>query len=586
MPQVINTNVASLNSQRSLNMSQNTLSTSLQRLSSGLRINSAKDDAAGLAISQRMSAQINGLNQASRNANDGVSLAQTAEGGLQSITDSLQRMRELAVQSSNATNTATDRAALQNEVDQLVQQINTVAGQTAFNGIKVLDGTFNSQAFQVGANSGETISITSIASAKADSLGVGTTSSYTTSLTSTVAKGAIATGGITVNGYGVGPSVSDGVSTSATLTSATITGTGASFADGDVKINGVSIGTTTGGSTATLQGDALVSAINSVTTSTGVTATNASGVLSLTSKDGRGIQIELSGTAGTTANTGLTAGTTSVGSDSAIAKAAAFNTVTGQTGVSAVATKTTVSSAALTANAAIAGDNTSFIKINGVKLGAISAGTNANFTDQGNNVVAAINAVSNQTGVTAAFDNSTKKISLSAADGRTVTVETLGTAAIGNSGFAATTTTNTYGGLKLTSTSSAGINVGGADIAKTALTAGHTAATASFGSGIASVDLTTASGAQNAIATIDSALANINSSRANLGAVQNRFSSVVSNLATTSENLSASRSRIVDADFAAETANLTRAQILQQAGTAMLAQANSLPQNVLSLLRG
>jgi flagellin len=586
MPQVINTNVASLNSQRSLNMSQNTLSTSLQRLSSGLRINSAKDDAAGLAISQRMSAQINGLNQASRNANDGVSLAQTAEGGLQSITDSLQRMRELAVQSSNATNTATDRAALQNEVDQLVQQINTVAGQTAFNGIKVLDGTFNSQAFQVGANSGETISITSIASAKADSLGVGTTSSYTTSLTSTVAKGAIATGGITVNGYGVGPSVSDGVSTSATLTSATITGTGASFADGDVKINGVSIGATTGGATATLQGDALVSAINSVTTSTGVTATNASGVLSLTSKDGRGIQIELSGTAGTTANTGLTAGTTSVGSDSAIAKAAAFNTVTGQTGVSAVATKTTVSSAALTANAAIAGDNTSFIKINGVKLGAISAGTNANFTDQGNNVVAAINAVSNQTGVTAAFDNSTKKISLSAADGRTVTVETLGTAAIGNSGFAATTTTNTYGGLKLTSTSSAGINVGGADIAKTALTAGHTAATASFGSGIASVDLTTASGAQNAIATIDSALANINSSRANLGAVQNRFSSVVSNLATTSENLSASRSRIVDADFAAETANLTRAQILQQAGTAMLAQANSLPQNVLSLLRG
>jgi flagellin len=586
MPQVINTNVASLNSQRSLNMSQNTLSTSLQRLSSGLRINSAKDDAAGLAISQRMSAQINGLNQASRNANDGVSLAQTAEGGLQSITDSLQRMRELAVQSSNATNTATDRAALQNEVDQLVQQINTVAGQTAFNGIKVLDGTFNSQAFQVGANSGETISITSIASAKADSLGVGTTSSYTTSLTSTVAKGAIATGGITVNGYGVGPSVSDGVSTSATLTSATITGTSASFADGDVKINGVSIGATTGGATATLQGDALVSAINSVTTSTGVTATNASGVLSLTSKDGRGIQIELSGTAGTTANTGLTAGTTSVGSDSAIAKAAAFNTVTGQTGVSAVATKTTVSSAALTANAAIAGDNTSFIKINGVKLGAISAGTNANFTDQGNNVVAAINAVSNQTGVTAAFDNSTKKISLSAADGRTVTVETLGTAAIGNSGFAATTTTNTYGGLKLTSTSSAGINVGGADIAKTALTAGHTAATASFGSGIASVDLTTASGAQNAIATIDSALANINSSRANLGAVQNRFSSVVSNLATTSENLSASRSRIVDADFAAETANLTRAQILQQAGTAMLAQANSLPQNVLSLLRG
>jgi flagellin len=153
MPQVINTNAASLNSQRSLNMSQTSLATSLQRLSSGLRINSAKDDAAGMAISARMTSQINGLNQASRNANDGISLAQTAEGGLQSITESLQRMRELAVQGANATNTATDRAALQQEVDQLVQQINTVAGQTAFNGVKLLDGTFNSQAFQVGANS-------------------------------------------------------------------------------------------------------------------------------------------------------------------------------------------------------------------------------------------------------------------------------------------------------------------------------------------------------------------------------------------------------------------------------------------------
>ena len=584
MPQVINTNVQSLNSQRSLNMSQNTLATSLQRLSSGLRINSAKDDAAGLAISQRMTSQINGLNQASRNANDGISLAQTAEGGLQSITESLQRMRELAVQSSNATNTATDRAALQNEVDQLVQQINTVAGQTAFNGVKVLDGTFNSQSFQVGANSGETIAVSSIASAKADALGVGTTSSYSTSLSATVTNGAISTGGITVNGYGVGPSVSDGVSSSATVTGAAIAST-AVIAAGDIKINGVDIGAAdpTTGTTATLQGDAIVTAINLLTSSTGVTASNAAGTLTLTSKDGKDIKIELSGTA-TLAKTGLTAGTTGVGSDSAIAKAAAFNTVTGQTGVSATATATSVTSAKLTATTAVAGDSTDFIKINGVKLGAIAAGADANA--QGNNVVAAFNAVSNQTGVTASFDTSTQKVSLVAADGRTVTVETGGAADTQNVGFATATQTNTYGGVKLSSTGSAGINLGGADITKTALTAGYTAATATFGAGIASVDLTTASGAQNAIATIDSALANINSSRANLGAIQNRFSSVVSNLATTSENLSASRSRIVDADFAAETANLTRAQILQQAGTAMLAQANSLPQNVLSLLRG
>jgi flagellin len=586
MPQVIGTNVASLNSQRSLNTSQNALATSLQRLSSGLRINSAKDDAAGLAISARMTSQISGLNQASRNANDGISMAQTAEGGLQSVTESLQRMRELAVQSSNASNSGTDRAAIQQEVDQLVQQINTVSSQTAFNGVKLLDGSFNSQAFQVGANTGEKITISSIASAKADSLGVGTTSSYSASLSSKVTSGAIATGGITVNGYGVGPSVSDGVSTSrVAVVGATITGTGAAIADGDIKINGTSIGATTGGTTATLQGDALVTAINSVTATTGVTAANAAGVLTLTAAEGKNIQIEQSG-AGTLANTGLTSATTTVGADSAIAKANAFNTVSGQTGVSAVATTTTVASAALTANAAVAGDTTDYIKINGVKLGAIAAGTSADFLSQGNNVAAAINAVSNQTGVTASFDTTTKKISMAAADGRTITVETKGTAAAGNTGFAATTTSSTFGGVKLTSNSSAGINLGGADLAKTALSAGHKAAEATFGAGISSIDLTTASGAQNAIATIDSALANINSSRANLGAVQNRFGSVVSNLAATSENLSASRSRILDADFAAETASLSRNQILQQAGTAMLAQANSLPQNVLSLLRG
>ncbi|WP_374341939.1 flagellin [Azonexus sp.] len=484
MAQTINTNIASLNAQRNLNSSQSTLNTSLQRLSSGLRINSAKDDAAGMAISSRMTSQINGLNQASRNANDGISLAQTAEGALQSVTESLQRMRELAVQSANATNSSTDRVALQKEVDQLVQQINTVASQTSFNGVKLLDGTFNSQAFQVGANAGETISISSIKSAKADSLGVGTTSSYSTSLSATVITGSISAGGITVNGYGIGPSVSDGVS------------------------------------------------------STQATA-------------------------------------------SAISKAAAFNSVSGQTGVSAVATATTSSGVtAISAPAAIAGDATDYITINGVKLGAIAAGaTNA---EQANNVAAAVNAVSNQTGVTASFDTTTLKVTLTAVDGRNIDVAQGGTAVAAATGL---TTGISFGGIKLTSTASQGITLGGADLAKTALTAGYTAATATFGSGVSSIDVTTASGSQNALATIDSALAQVNSSRAELGALQNRFSSVVSNLATTTENVSAARSRIVDADFAAETANLSRAQILQQAGTAMLAQANALPQNVLSLLR-
>jgi flagellin len=483
MAQVINTNISSLNAQRNLNSSQGSLASSLQRLSSGLRINSAKDDAAGLAISNRMTSQISGLNQAARNANDGISLAQTAEGALSSIGEALQRMRTLAVQASNATNTGTDRASLQKEVDQLAQQINTVASQTSFNGVKLLDGTFNSQVFQVGANQGETISINTIRSAKADALGVGTNSSYSTSITSNVVTaGAITAGGITVNGYGIGPSVSDGVSSA-----------------------------------------------------------NAAA--------------------------------------SAISKAAAFNAVTSQTGVSAVAEATTITGDAPTAFTALDG-TTNSLSINGVNVGAVAAGTNA--VGSGNNVAAAINAVSNQTGVTATFSTSPGALTLTAADGRNIEVAETGTGDT-VSGLAAAVTT---GKIKLTSTQSAGITVNGADIGTAGLTAGYTPATATFGAGVASVNVSTGSGAQNAISTIDSALAQINSSRADLGAIQNRFSNVVSNLSTTSENLSAARSRVLDADFAAETANLSRSQILQQAGTAMLAQANALPQNVLSLLRG
>ncbi|MBK9495148.1 MAG: flagellin [Xanthomonadales bacterium] len=478
--QVINTNVASLNAQRNLTTSGSSLATSLQRLSSGLRINSAKDDAAGMAIADRMTSQIRGLNQASRNANDGISLAQTAEGALDSVSSALQRMRELAVQAANATNSASDRAALQDEVEQLVQQINTVATQTSFNGVKLLDGTFTSQTFQVGANQGETIDISSIASARSDALGVGTTSSYSTSLTATVITGAITAGGVTVNGYGIGPTASDGVSST-------------------------------------------------------------------------------------------------LATSSAIAKAAAFNSVSGQTGVSAVATATTVTGL-VTLPGALDGTATS-LSINGVNIGAVAAAVGP--VEKASNFAAAINAVSNQTGVTATFDTTGGNLSLTAADGRNIQIsETGGAAAI-----AGLTVGTSFGGIRLTSTASAGITLGGASLATTGLAAGFTAATATFGAGVAAVDISTASGAELALGTIDSALATINSSRANLGALQNRFSNVVSNLAINSENVTAARSRIQDADFAAETANLTRAQILQQAGTAMLAQANQVPQNVLSLLR-
>ncbi|WP_374277834.1 flagellin [Azonexus sp.] len=689
MAQTIYTNVASLNSQRSLNNSQGMLNTALQRLSSGLRINSAKDDAAGMAISSRMTAQINGLNQAGRNANDGISLAQTAEGALQSVTDSLQRMRTLAVQASNATNSTTDRAALQKEVDQLVQQINTVASQTSFNGVKLLDGSFNTQAFQVGANAGEMISIDSIKSAKADALGVGTTSSYQTQLSaSNVVAGNISSGGITVNGYGIGPTVGDGVSfelsatalgTSAPAASAnkltyaapspasylaadptatvsgltingttiadfdvhttgtastatevtdrivaaitaagiqgltatnvsdqvqlsmadgsdiTITGATAvtglnaapvavdtSYTTGAFTINGATIGaiTVASGSTAAEAAQQIATGINTALATgniTDITASVENGMVKLTST---GANIEI---AGTPTGTGLATGTSEsafVRSEgSAISKASAFNAVSGQTGVSAKAAATTLTGSVATAGA-VAGDNTNFLSINGVKLGAIAAGADA--AAQANNVAAAINAVSNQTGVTATFDN-TGKISLSAADGRNITVKAGGTGAA-NSGL---TTGTTFGGLSLNSTSSAGITLGGADLAKSGLSTkeGYNAAEATFGTGVSTIDVSTAAGAQNALATIDSALAQVNSSRADLGALQNRFSSVVANLATTSENVTAARSRIQDADFAEETAALSKAQILQQAGVAMLSQANALPQNVLSLLR-
>lgn len=584
MPQIINTNVSSLTAQRNLNMSQASLATSLQRLSSGLRINSAKDDAAGLAISDRMTSQIKGLNQAARNANDGISLAQTAEGALASVGDALQRMRELAVQASNATNSASDRASLQKEVDQLVSQINTVSSQTSFNGVKLLDGTFNAQSFQVGANQGETISIRSIASAKADALGVGSTSSFSTALTGTSTVGMMSTGGITVNGYNVGPSLADGVSAAGSNDSAiskaaafnavsgqtgvtakanatTLTGaantTQTAIASGGIYVNNVNIGAVAAGTDAITQGANIAAAINAVANQTGVTAAfdTTSGALALTAADGR--NISLTGSAAT-ADTGLTLG--------------AGGTVAGIANTAQTALK--------------AGDLT----INGYDIGAVAAGTSV--ATQGANVAAAINALTSKTGVTAT--SAAGVITLSSGAGQAITVSgnsTNAAATLAATGFDLATPaglTNaaiTRGSISLNSTSSKGITLGGADIATAGLTQGNTAATSSFGSGVSTIDLSTAAGAQNALATIDAALATVNSSRADLGAIQNRFTSVVSNLTTTSENVSAARSRIQDTDFAAETANMTRGQILQQAGTAMLAQANQLPQSVLSLLK-
>lgn len=495
MSSMINTNIASLNAQRNLTTSQSSLTTSMQRLSSGLRINSAKDDAAGLAISERLSSQIGGINQAVRNANDGISLAQTAEGDLSQIGTNLQRIRDLAVQSANASNSASDRAALNNEATQLISEIDRVASSSNFNGVSLLNGSFSSQSFQVGANgtSNDQISIASIASAKSSALGVGSSSSYsTTSAGAAVGATALAAGALALNGYSIGAAAADGVS-----------------------------------------------------------------------------------------NTGATS--------SGIAVAAAINAQTGTTGVTATTAATSVAGTAATgfATAIGAGD----VTINGVDIGAIGAAGTA--AERGGQVSAAINAKSSQTGVTATFNTTTGAVALNAADGRNIEVSktAAGTASIavttglGSSTAAATVTRSA---VTLSSSSSAGITVSdisGAGAAASGLTVGFTGATATAGAGVSSLNLNTAAGATAALSTIDSALQSINSSRASLGAYQNRFASAVSSLQTTGENLTASRSRIRDADFAQETANLTRGQVLQQAGTAILAQANALPQGVLALLR-
>lgn len=379
----INTNVQSLNAQRNLSASQGSLSTSMQRLSSGLRINSAKDDAAGMAISERMNSQVRGLNVAVRNANDGISLAQTAEGSLAEVGNNLQRIRELAVQASNGTNSQSDRDALNAEVVQLQSEIQRVAEQTSFNGAKLLNGSFNGVAFQVGANSGETITIANIANAQTSALG----------------------GAVT--------------RTTETISAASLTGFATAVADGEVTINGRSIG-------------------------------------------------------------------------------------------------------------------------------AIGAAANAQ--ERAGQLTEAINRVSAQSGVGASYDRTTGSITLS---------------------------------------STAQFAVAGAtdDATVAGLANGATIGSSTTLNGIGSVNVSNFGSAQMAIDMADAALTTVNTARSNLGAIQNRFSSVVANLQSTSENLSASRGRIVDADFAKETANLSRSQILQQAGTAMVAQANQLPQGVLSLLR-
>ena len=607
----INTNLNSITAQRELGLSQTQQSTSMARVSSGLRINSAKDDAAGLAISERFTAQIRGVNQAGRNANDGISLAQTAEGDLAQISNNLQRIRELAVQSANATNSASDRVSLNNEATTLVVENDRIASTSSFNGIKLLDGTFTAQNFQVGANgtSNDVVAISSITSARSNSLGVGASSSYSTTVSggSMARAVGLASGQLSLNGVAVGASQTDGVSSSyslssgialaaainaisgnsnvnATVSATTVAGVSVTtsfttaLVAGAVTINGVDIGALSATTTAVGRGAQVAAAINLKTSQTGVTAvaSTTTGAVSLTAADGRNIIV--AGTTGASAAVGLGTGGTTYGNLTA--------------GAVLLTTSFTTSLAAGT------------IFINGVDVGAIAAGKSV--ADKGDKIAAAINAQTARTGVTAT--NTAGAISLAggvynnswADNTLTGSGLTFLTGLVEGDGDTITVTPPTTGlqavtrsTVKLNSSSAAGINLATNDSGAlaggvaffTGLTTAYTSATTTAGAGVSALDLTTASGSLAALATVDAAISTINSTRAALGAYQARFSSVVASLATTGENLTASRSRVQDADYAAETANLSRSQILQQAGTAMVAQANQLPQGVLALLR-
>ena len=504
---VINTNIQSLNAQRNLSTSQSSLATSMQRLSSGLRINSAKDDAAGMAIAERMSAQIRGLNQAQRNANDGVSLAQTAEGALGTIGGNLQRIRELAVQSRNATNSDEDRAALQKEVSQLTSEIDRVAGTTSFNGTKLLDGSFTSQAFQVGANQGQTIDIASIQNASVSQLG-----SW-----NSVVQGAKATSG--------------DVKADAQSTPATTAGAfdfSAVDATAGIAASSVTIGSVTVNIAAV--------AANATATATDTAALKKS----IADQIYNGFQNKLPAGVSIAYNGAGKMDITNASLDATIATTATAAVTAGQL----------TATAGTGAFTALAGTD---LKINNVSI-AVGGQYSNDPSARRQQLVAAINGYTSQTNVTAAVQGD--KIVLNSKNGD-IKITTGNANLLAANGFTATDTTGTVNGFKA----------------------------AAAQTGFAGIDVSTVEGSDNAILAMDAALKSVNSARADLGAIQNRFESVVSNLGVNSENLSASKSRITDTDFAAETANLSRSQILQQAGTAMVAQANQLPQGVLSLLR-
>jgi flagellin len=517
MTATINTNINSLTAQRNLTANQASLSTSIQRLSSGLRINSAKDDAAGLSISERFTSQIRGLNQAARNANDGISLSQTAEGALGASGTILQRIRELAVQSANATNSASDRAALNAEAGQLTSELDRIAKTTQFNGQNILNGSFGSANFQVGANANQFIT--------ASAANFSTTQYGNNRIGSKAATSTDSTGDLTL-------------------------GTASAGANKSFAVGGI---------------------VSTIAADTDFTINGASG----------------------SSKIGIVAG------DSAKQMAEAINKKSGDTGVTATAL-TEIDLTALTASSSFKLEITSN---NDSTNPATISFTTGKVTDANYGLDAAISAINDKTAVTGVSAKLTTS-GANAGKGITITNASGEDILIGNKSAAASSikvgTDAALVGDDNAATTATGSYVTGAVVLDSDKTFGFTQTTADAVGGVSfwvkatdssqlqavsAMDVLTVDSSTRTLAIVDAAISNVASQRAKFGALQSRFETTISSLGTTSENMSAARSRVQDADFATETANLSRAQILQQAGTAMVAQANQLPQGVLALLR-
>ncbi len=705
MSLIISNNLNSLMVQTNLSANQSQLSTAMQRLSSGLRINSAADDAAGLAIATNLNAQANGDGQAIQNANSASSLAQIADGALANITNDLQTLNTLAVESANGTNSASNRAALQTQASALIADIQHIASTTNYNGVNLLDGSFKS-AFQIGATAGQTVGL-SIANSQAAVLGSGQGNGIAAQGTGV----ALAAGDLVINGVAIGASLATsdtasttnasfsaiakvaainavssqtGVSASVDATvaqGAAMTAGGGASVTGTLTINNVAITLTTVANNTAATRQAEVSAINAVSGQTGVTASDTgsdkTGV-TLTAADGRNIAIVAGATSlsavltgiglnststtqvntyggytlsssngqpisvqsgtGTLSDSGLQAGTyqpntagvastaltavTSAGTaaataaglasgdlvingvaigattatsdslsysnnaSSSIAIAAAINAASSTTGVTATVNANTITGT----SAGAAAGHTGTLMINGVNTALITTGATASAT--ASNIIAAVNAISGQTGVAATLNAAGDGVNLSAADGRNISLslstasQTLVAADVGlgiTSAIGATTTT--YGTYTLSSGSP--IKIGSNTLngqANAGLAEGSYGGTAS-GESLSNLDISTVSGANAAITAVGNALNTVNAIRSNIGAFENRMSATVTNLQSTQTNLTSASTGITGADFAAETAALSRAQVIQQAGIAVLSQANAQSQQVLALLR-